>query len=342
MKVTENSTYRLLETNLDRITNRLQDLREQGATGIKLNRPSDDPASIRPVLTTRTQIRTTERYLETMGVSLDKMQSTDGHLEHVENLFQRVKEIGINAINSAYNSEDLEVLADEVSHLKNELFDAANGRVDGKYIFAGYQENISPFYENPGYSLPLPGGTGPYDPADSTTWPVYYQGDAFPTELEITPGEYLEVNLTGNELFMGINNGAMQAGGPSPPAVYASDANRTDLFSALTRMEESIRAGNLNDPLGPGGGIEANLDVIDTAADQNRRLRSQLGNRATRVETAIQHQEEVKVDLKQILSRYQDADVIETFNDIVKQESAFQAALSITSKVSDVSILDYF
>ncbi len=342
MKVTQNSTYRMLETNLDRITNRLQDLRTQGATGIKLNKPSDDPASIRPVLTTRSQLRTTERYLETMGVSLDKMQSTDGHLKHVENIFQRVKEIGVNAINDAYNIDDLGVLADEVSNLKKELFDAANGKVDGKYIFAGYQENNAPFAENPGYGLPLPGGTGPYDPTDSTTWPVYYQGDAFPTDLEITPGEYLEVNLTGNELFMGVNNPAMQAGGPSPPAIYASDPGRTDLFSALTRIEEAIRAGNFDDPLGPGGGIEANLDIVDTAADQNRRLRSQLGNRATRVETAIAHQEQVKVDLTQILSRYQDADVIETFNDIVKQETAFQAALNITAKVSDISILEYF
>ena len=51
---------------------------------------------------------------------------------------------------------------------------------------------------------------------------------------------------------------------------------------------------------------------------------------------------DVKIDLEQILSRYQDADAIETFNDIIKQETAFQAALNITAKVSDISILDYF
>ncbi len=342
MKVTQNSTYRLLETNLDRITNRLEDLREQGATGIKLNKPSDDPGSIRPVLNTRTQLRSTERYLETMGITHDKMQSTDGHLAHVENIIQRVKEIGINAANDAYSTQDFAVLADEISNLKQQLLDTANGTVDGKYIFAGYEEDTEPFVVNTGYLQPLPAGTGPYNPADSTTWPVYYVGDANPTELEITPGELLESNLTGNELFLGINNAAMQLGGPTPPAIYASDPGRTDIFSAITRMEEAVRAGNIDNPAGPGGSIEANLTVIDTAADQNRRLRSQLGNRATRVESAMQHQEVVKIDLQQILSRYQDADVIETFNDIVKQETAFQAALNITAKVSDISILNYF
>ena len=101
MKVTDNSTYRLMQTNLDRITNDLLNLRNQGATGLKLNKSSDDPGAIRPVLTTRTQLTQNDRYLETMGQAGDKMAATDGHLAHVENILTRVKEISINSINSA-------------------------------------------------------------------------------------------------------------------------------------------------------------------------------------------------------------------------------------------------
>lgn len=331
MKVTENTTYRMLQTNLDRITSRLENTRIQGATGIKLNKPSDDPASIRPVLTTRTQIRHTERYLETMGVTLDKMESTDGHLAHVENIMVRAKEIAINAINSGLSSADLSTLADEVGQLRQELLDSANAKVDGKYIFSGYKENTIPFIENPAYDPAL------YDAADSTTWPYTYQGDNNSTQLEITPGEYLESNLTGNDLFLGVANSNWS----EPPAASQSDAGRIDIFSVLTRVEEAIRAGNVDDPLGAGGGIQAQIDNLEVGADQERRLRSQLGNKAARVESAMLHQEDVMVDLEQILSRYQDTDAIENFNDIVKQETAFQAALSITAKVSQISILDY-
>ncbi len=346
MKTTEGTTYRMLQSNLTRINNRLEDLRIQGATGTKLNKPSDDPSAIRPVLTTRTQIMHTDRYLETMGVTLDKMQSTDGHLAHVENIMQRVKEIGINAINGINSTQDMAIFADEVANLKQELLDSANAQVDGKYIFSGYAENTQPFIENPNYNPNPPVDplnlNPPYDAADSTTWPYIYVGTPNPTELEITPGERLESNLTGNDLFLGINNADMQAGGPTPPAVYASDPGRIDIFSVLTRTEEALRAGNVDDPLSAGGGIQANLDNLDIAADQNRRLRSQLGNRARRVDSAMLHQDDVMVDLQQILSRYQDADAIETFNEIMQQETAFQAALSITSKVSQISILDYF
>jgi flagellar hook-associated protein 3 FlgL len=368
MKVTDGTTYRMLQTNLGRISTRLEDLRNQGATGIKFNQPSDDPAAIRPVLTTRTQIRSTERYLETMGISLDKMEATDGHLDHVENILQRVQEITVNAINGALSQPDMTVLADEVGQMRQELLDAANGMVDGKYIFSGYNEDVKPFEVNPYYNPnPVdPANPNPvfdpadpitwpsYDPTKSNTWPYIYKGTPNPTELEITPGEYLQTNLTGNDLFMGISNSVMQLGGPTPPAVYASDSGRIDIMSVLTRVEEALRAGKIDDKTtinvpNPNGNIingennlQMQLENLDIAADQNRRLRSQLGNRASRVETAMTHQEDVLIDLDQILSRYQDADAIETFAEITKQETAFQAALSITSKVSKISILDYF
>ncbi len=550
MKVTDASTYRLMQTNLDRVTNNLQDLRYMGATGIKLNKSSDDTSAIRPVLTTRTQIRHTERYLETMGVSLDKMESTDGHLNHVEGLLQRVKEIGVNAINGALSDSDLDALADEVNQLRDELLDAANSMIDGKYIFAGYEENTKPF-------IPTPNGYDPdiWDANNPNTWPYVYVGDNNPTNLEIPPGEPLDVNITGNDLFFGISNATINGGNPTQPPLtgmqqgavmspavgsftvasalgtntvntvdlgtgnyaqqiataitvpdaglsvtvnasstaqsgafipttgpyslvvntipivsapapsayqldfqidsfiqnqvsadpttaggsiadgdawftdgsgniieirgsaqqdtlsfraangadititetvtpgegftgaaynnatdttygavdigtnsanqvtlagatlasagltaavldeadqYAPDTGRLDMFSALTRLEESLRAANIDDPDAVGGGVSQSLEDLELAGNQERRIRSRLGNRARRVETATLHQTDVKIDLEQVLSRYQDADAIEIFNEIIKQETAYKAALSITSKVSQISILNYF
>lgn len=550
MKVTDNSTYRLMQTNLDRVSNNLLDLRYQGATGLKFNKASDAPGSIRPVLTTRTQMSRTDRYIETMGVSLDKMQATDGHMASVENILQRAKELSLSAVNSSLSNEDLQTLADEIAELRNQLLDSANATIDGKYIFSGFQENTIPFVKNPLYD------PATYQENDVTTWPYLYQGDPNPTTLEITPGEYVAVNITGNELFMGVTNqlaangynppylgesvtttaigpgtpgndititlganapvtisgttdltdpvgennyaakvaglfsqagtgltatvnaattnlgplnltdfddggdtyslditsggstisvalngpsvdydfslsgladalaatgatnvtatggtlangvsydissGSLVLTGPadgseieltenivdngagpfpsggiaggSPQTVYGTiniatntrenvdisgagladvgltastldgHSGKIDIFTILTRTEEAIRAGNFENPTGPGGSIQSQVENLETAANQNRRIRSRLGARAGRVESAIAHQQAVKVDLEQILSRYQDADAIETFNKIVQQETAFQAALSVTARISSVSILDYF
>ncbi len=313
----------MLGSRLNDLTTELEKLRTIGATGKKLNSPSDDPASIRPVLNTRKQISNVDRYLETMGKSLDTMQATDGHLEHVENIMQRAKEIMTNAVNGSLNNEDRTVLADELANLRKELLDAANGMVDGKYLFAGYQEDTVPFVENPAYDPLL------YDANDSSTWPYLYQGDENATSLEITPGELVEVNLTGNNLFFGTTTWD-----PADPTNNSTASGRYDLFLELTQAEAAIRT---NDQ----AAMQDSLGDLEGAAEQNRRLRSQLGNRASRVETAMDYQEGVRVDLKQILSRYEDADAIEAFNAIIQQETAFQAALSVTSRVSQLSILDY-
>ncbi|MFT5726674.1 MAG: flagellin-like hook-associated protein FlgL [Desulforhopalus sp.] len=538
MKVTDSSTFRLMQTNLNRITNDLQDLRYQGATGLKLNTSSDDPGAIRPVLNTRTEVQETERYIETMGNTGDRMASTDSHLSHVENILVRVKEIAINSVNASLNQKDLNTLADEIAELRNELLDASNAVVDGKYIFSGFQENTPPFVENPDYKA------DDYRENEPGTWRYLYQGDNKPTELEITSHEFLEVNLTGNEVFMGISNeiaedgydtpfqgqsvtsGTIQSatgpitftpdGGPpytiptvsladlgtnfagdvvtelndprtgliatvnaatttlgpldftvfnpgdtyelniasdndnilvslpgpngydfsleglsfalastiTPPANITSTSGtldngvsydissgslvltgeddgyeieindsinggassiiggtqtaygtfniatnsstavdisgaglsdfgitattldgasgNIDLFSVLTRTEEAIRAGNVDDITGAGGSISAQIDNLEVAANQNRGHRSTLGNRATRVDAAILHQEDAKIDLEQILSRYQDVDMIQVYNDIIQKETAFSSALNITGRVSSISILDYF
>ncbi|ADW18399.1 flagellar hook-associated protein 3 [Desulfobulbus propionicus DSM 2032] len=321
MKATQGTTYRMLGSRLNTVATQLEELRSIGATGKKLNNPSDDPASIRPVLNTRKQLSNVDRYLETMGKSLDTMQATDGHLEHVENIMQRAKEIMTNAINGSLNDADRSVLADEIAQIRKELLDAANGMVGGKYLFAGYEEDTVPFVTNPAYDPAL------YDPTDSTTWPYLYQGDENSTSLEITTGELIQVNLTGNDLFFGTSSW-------DPANPNSIEPGRYDLFAELTQAEEAIRANDQT-------AMQTSLADLEGAAEQNRRLRSQLGNRASRVETAMDYQEGVRVDLKQILSRYEDADAIESFNAIVQQETAFQAALNVTAKVSQLSILDF-
>ncbi len=321
MKATQGTTYRMLGTRLNDISLQLEELRKIGATGKRLNVPSDDPAAIRPVLNTRKQLSNIDRYLETMGKSSDVMQATDGHLGHVESIMQRAKEIVTNAANDTLSSEDRTTLAEELSLLRAELLDAANGSVDGKYLFAGYEEDSKPFSVNPAYTA------AGYNPADSATWPVSYQGDGNPTSLEISAGEIVQVNLTGNDLFLGASTW-------NTPGPNSIDPGRYDLFAELTQAEEAVRA---NDQ----AGMQQSLTDLEGAAEQNRRLRSQLGNRADRVESAMEYQAGVRIDLEQILSRYEDADAIEAFNDIVKQETALQAALSVTSKVSQLSILDY-
>ena len=311
MKATQGTTYRNLQAQLNTMGVKLEDLRNMAASGKKFTKSSDNPAAIRPVLNARTQIMTSDRYLTTMGHALDKMDSTDGYLGTVEDILQQVRELTINGMNSSMSQQDLNSLADQVGSLKEQLLDTANTKIDGKYVFAGFQEDVQPFVANPAYDPVL-------DPR-----PVLYQGDDNAISLEVAPGQTLQVNLTGNSLFLGdANNDGV------------ADPGKVDIFATLTQIEESLRTGDIP-------GLDAQLTPLETGADQVRSLRGFLGNNAARVETGMSQMEETKIDLQQTLSRYEDADIVQTLSSLTQQETAFQAALAVTGKVSQLSILNY-
>ncbi|MBN1142136.1 MAG: flagellar hook-associated protein FlgL [Deltaproteobacteria bacterium] len=317
MKATQGTTYRTLQAELNRQSLKLNNLRNMVSTGKRINRASDDPAAISPVLESRKQIRANDTYLNTLGMAQDKLKIQDSYLDQEIDVLTRAKELAINAVNATLDPQSLSTLADQIASLRTELIDSANAQVEGKYIFAGYRENVKPFQLNAAYDPAL------YDPANSATWPVQYSGDGNPIRLEISPGEVLEVSLAGSDVFMGDadNDGAV-------------DAGRYDVFATLTQVEEAIRA---DDPTA----VNALLEDLDQGLSQVSRLRGAMGVNAQRVESAMDHLEEIKLNYQETLSRYEDADLVESIALMTQQETAFEAALQVTSRVAQLSILDF-
>ncbi len=317
MKATEGTIYRALQGYLDDQTSRLEDLRKIAASGKRMSKPSDDPAAVRPLMSAKQEFNNAERYISNMGQSLDKMSSMETHMDQIENTLQRVQEIAINSINSSLDPATRQMMANELGQLREQLLDSANAQVDGRYIFGGYEEQTAPFSLNGAYVA------GAYDPTNAATWPYTYNGDANATSLAISTGEQIQVNFTGAHLFHGDANNDGNV-----------DAGQVNIFAVVTNLMESVTVGDTVT-------TQAEMANLEIAADQNRSLHGLLGNRMARIETSMAYQEDIKVDLLEVISRYEDADAIEAFNNMLQQETALEAALSVTSRVSQLSILDF-
>ena len=419
MRATQTTTYRSLQAFLDRTSDRLATLQLQAATGKRINRPSDDPTAISPMLSARTQIQTSDRYIETIATGLDRIDNADGYLGSLENTMVRMKEINIATINGALSDVDMETFADEVQQLRASLIDSANAQIDGKYLFAGYAEKTEPFTLNPAYDPDL------YDEANPNTYPVLYNGDSGQVEYEIAPNELIKVNAIGNEFMMGDfdHDGVV-------------DGGAQDIFVLVTQLEETLRAGSspqlaatatayaAGPPavaevqeldfsatnIAPGRSLTLNIDgseytytnstgttqsgiglatavaglavpnynltasaapatltltqsagneadiapisltnntleelmnPLEKAADQIRAQRSFSGNVGKRLETASSHMEQIKIDMEAFRSRFEDADILQTITEMQQQQQSFEAALNVTGKVSELSILNY-
>ncbi len=298
MKTTQTTVYRSLQNQIFKTQNSLIELRMAAASGKRINKPSDDPSAIRPVLNARGQIQKCDRYLRTMGSASDRLNILDANLAQVGNLMIRAQETTIAAGNGSAGPEDLRNYAAAIGHIRDELFALANANVDGKYLFSGFAED-----------------TPPFDISNDPPWT--YQGDEGRSQLEIGPGERVQVNLTGNTLFLGegISGGL-------------------NVFEVLDAIETALAAGDSR-------GALDRLGDLQQATEQIGRQRSLMGNVGARVVNAQDHMERTRIDMHEILSRYEDVDIVEIITALMQQEQAFEAALNVTAKVSDLSILNY-
>nr|WP_320115028.1 flagellar hook-associated protein FlgL [uncultured Desulfuromonas sp.] len=147
---------------------------------------------------------------------------------------------------------------------------------------------------------------------DSATGVVSYNGTSDIKYIEVGAGETVQSNLTGDVLF----------------------TDPIDVFAVFDDLEANLRAGDV-------AGLQVSLDAIEPATDQIRTQRSLMGNDNARLEDNKAMLEEVKLQMQTTLSRYEDADIIEVLSDMTQAETALEAALSVSSRLNSLSLLDY-
>ncbi len=290
MKVTQTSLYRTLQSTLNKGNANMAEFYLQASTGKKVINASDDPSAIGSIFSSRTAIDVSTRYKESIADVQGGLDILDGYLDSAENIMVRAKEIATAAINGSVNDNDLETYANEVRELKAALLDIGNAQVDGKYIFAGYAEQTEPFSGDP----------------------VTFQGTSDHKMVEISSGQSVQSNLTGDEVF----------------------TTPMDVFSVLDDLENALSSNDT-------AGLETSLTALEGAAEQIRGKRSEMGNINSRMDDVSTLLSNLQLQMQERLSNYEDADLVEVMTGIAQAEQGYEAAMSVSSRLSQLSILDY-
>ncbi len=320
MRITQASTYRTVLSNINNIDDNLFDLRMQGTTWRRLNKPSDDPTVIGPVLETRSQIKENDQFLRTLSKMDHLFAAADTQMASVEDILVEAKVIGLAGVNDTYTADDRKTLSLEIGEIINEMVRTANTKLAGEYVFGGYKNETPPFVKNPNYDPTT------FDKNVPTTWPVHYHGEENRIKLEVAPGEMLEGNATGNELFMGVSKDDFPSDTTSP--------GMGNIFNTLAKLQRGLATNDM--PYLTN--IQSDLDVV---AEQNRNIRSTQGVRAKHVEASMDKFMSAQTDLETILARYQDADTAKVYSDLTRQRTALKSAMQVTGSISQLSLLDY-
>ena len=166
---------------------KLAKLQQQISTGIRLTRPSDDPAASSRVLELEQSVSLQQQYQVNISLASSRLGQEESIFMAIDNVVFRLKELAIQGNSGAIDATASRAIGVEVEEKFKELLGLANSRdVHGDYLFSGYQDNIQPFNEV------LTGSISH----------VVYNGDQGRQALQISETRQLAVDNPGSEVFL--------------------------------------------------------------------------------------------------------------------------------------------
>ena len=100
---------------------KLAKLQQQISTGIKLNKPSDDPAASSRLLELDQMISLQQQYQVNISTADTRLKFEENTLAGLGNVSHRLKELAIQANNGALDATSLRAIAVEVNQIMEEM-----------------------------------------------------------------------------------------------------------------------------------------------------------------------------------------------------------------------------
>lgn len=170
--------------NLNDTSNNLFKLQQQLSTGKKILQPSDDPLASAQILKLTKEVEKTEQYQSNIEVSERRLSLEEVTLDQLNNSFNRIKELSIQANSGAVSDTDRRMIAVELEGIENEMFALMNTKdSQGEYLFSGFKGFDA------SYSY------------DGATDRYIYNGDEGRRSIQIGPDHQLPSTDSGFEIF---------------------------------------------------------------------------------------------------------------------------------------------
>lgn len=164
------------------------------------------------------------------------------------------------------------------------------------------------------------GGAINSTPPFSGTAP-YYAGDETALKVEIGTSTTQQMNIPGNQLL-------------TADTAVSQPYGTTNIFKTF---DDLITAVNANDV----AGIQAGAQALADGAKQISNAQSDVAARLVRLDTMTKLNQNTRNTLETVYSDTQNVDYAKLAVQLNQQKLAFEASLSSTAKLSQMSLLDY-
>lgn len=241
MRITEARMVEVAAQNMVKARSAVADAGDEVSTGLRVERPSDDPTGWASGRRAAAISRASEARGTAIAGAQERLSETEGALNSIGQALVRAKELAVQASSAFYSAEERANMALEVRSLRDSVLSAANLRgTNGEYLFSGSQGDVPPF--------------------DATGT---YVGDGYQRSIETAAGDTQIVTVPGSRLTAagGVDLlGELQA---LADALAANDL--TGIQTAMGAVDTAV--GQVSRARTEIGALSSSLQI----ADDNRR-----------------------------------------------------------------------
>ncbi len=167
MQVTPITIRNSLLQNMQTQYQTINQLQEEESTGQSFQVPSDNPQAVTSTMSLNAALTETTAYSTAATSAQNWLDVTSGALQNMQQLWQTMLSVTVQASSNSLTSTDRNALAQEVQQAQTSFGQLLNTQYEGTYIFGGYSSQTAPVPPAPssmpaGYtvsSIMLPSGT---------------------------------------------------------------------------------------------------------------------------------------------------------------------------------------
>lgn len=333
----------IAERSRNLLQGRLADLNEDLSSGLRINRPSDDPVGYEQARRLERFNKELDQYDRSIKTAKNWNAVTQSSLDQLADLFTEAYEGAVQAANDTYSDDERSAIAERLRGIRSTVVDELNTKVGDEFIFAGNNTLQKPFIDDeasPDYGQPIdPGSAPPYTAAPDYT---DFDGDRM---RHIGPRLEVKVNLTAQDVHQLV---------PGPVGPPDPDPEGITIIDALDNLIEAVDPTTPDPDALPGTGspfpgtpadqqeaIQNGLHVVTLARDHLIDKGAKAGETGRRLELAERRLEEVSLSTTERQSSIEDTDYAEAITDYQRHQNTLQAALRVQSTADRLSLLDY-
>jgi flagellar hook-associated protein 3 FlgL len=274
------------------------------SSGKRINRLSDDPVGLVSVLSLRSSLSNLDQLERNLGTGRSWLEAGESALSETENILSEARALCVQMSSANVGAKERSNAVEVVDGYLQQILALANTEVGGRYLFGGTKTDVSPFL--------LSGG-------DEVT----YQGNDTPFSIKIGKNMDLSVGRDGERIFGDCDIDWSDAA-----------AGQDNIFKTLMDLKDDLR---IND----AESVREALTKLDDHLDTLRAAVSDTGAKVLRLDTKEAIIQDLRLGYTERKSGIEDCDIAEAVMNLKSKELAYQASLASSSRVMQLTLVDY-